>query len=381
MPNVKISALPNVTSSSYTDNDLFVLVNYTLPSGTTSNTTLSALTEYIWSGYTGTTSGNCISSLCVSGPIKTEKDVEIKSVKAGTGRGDFPSNTGFGARMLENNISGIENTVMGEDVLYSNTTGSRNSALGRYALKNNTIGDDNIAIGCNSMLNNVNGGSNVSIGNDSLTNNSFGSYNVSLGEDSMFTNTSGNDNVSIGVQSLYSNNTGISNVSVGNYSLNANTFGDSNTSIGYQSLQGNTTGILNVSIGFNSLASNTIGDSNIAIGNNAGSINSTGSSNIFIGGDCGVGNLTNSIAIGGIVSQSNSVVLGSGQYVGINTSAPTSLLNLLGTVGYNQFRMETQYTPTNSSDPNGSFGDMAWDDSYIYIKTSTGWKRTGLSTF
>lgn len=29
----------------------------------------------------------------------------------------------------------------------------------------------------------------------------------------------------------------------------------------------------------------------------------------------------------------------------------------------------------------GNIGDLAWDDSYIYMKTSTGWKRSGLATF
>ena len=28
-----------------------------------------------------------------------------------------------------------------------------------------------------------------------------------------------------------------------------------------------------------------------------------------------------------------------------------------------------------------SSGNIAWDDNYFYVKTSAGWKRTGLSTF
>jgi len=39
------------------------------------------------------------------------------------------------------------------------------------------------------------------------------------------------------------------------------------------------------------------------------------------------------------------------------------------------------YTPTSTADTYGSEGDTAFDDDYIYIKTSAGWKRSALSTF
>jgi len=366
MPNVKISALPNVTSSSYTDSDLFVLVNYTLPSGTTSNTTLSALTEYIWSGYTGTTSGNCISSLCVSGPIKSDKDIEINQVKAGRGGGELASNTGFGKRMLENNTTGVENTAMGEDVLYSNTTGSRNSALGRYALKSNVSGSDNIAIGTNSLINNTSN-DNVSIGNDSLSSNVIGSSNVSIGKDSLVLNDSDY------------------NVSVGTLSMTTNTGGLNNTSLGFSSLVSNTVGSYNVSLGDLSLSSNSIGDGNVSIGSSAGASNVSGSNNVFIGygSDCLSTNLTNATAIGWatLASQNNTVVLGNGADVGIGTSLPTSKLDVVGLTGYEQLRLRTSYTPSGTTDTNGDTGDVSWDDNYTYVKTSVGWKRSGLSTF
>jgi hypothetical protein len=38
-------------------------------------------------------------------------------------------------------------------------------------------------------------------------------------------------------------------------------------------------------------------------------------------------------------------------------------------------------TPTGTSDTQGEAGDMLYDDSYLYIKTSVGWKRVSLSTF
>jgi hypothetical protein len=67
--------------------------------------------------------------------------------------------------------------------------------------------------------------------------------------------------------------------------------------------------------------------------------------------------------------------------VGIGTTAPTARLHVAGSTGYNQLRLQTPYTPTSSTDPNGNVGDIAWDDNYIYVKTSTGWKRAALSTF
>ena len=40
-----------------------------------------------------------------------------------------------------------------------------------------------------------------------------------------------------------------------------------------------------------------------------------------------------------------------------------------------------EYTPTSSLDSKGEFGEMVRDNDYIYIKTSSGWKRSNLETF
>jgi len=56
MPNIKISDLSNVTPSGYTPNDLLVIVNYNgNPTGVTRNTKISDITNYVLSGFTGTT--------------------------------------------------------------------------------------------------------------------------------------------------------------------------------------------------------------------------------------------------------------------------------------------------------------------------------------
>ena len=67
--------------------------------------------------------------------------------------------------------------------------------------------------------------------------------------------------------------------------------------------------------------------------------------------------------------------------IGIRTNAPTDLIDINGANGYSQLRLRTTYTPTGTADANGNTGDVSWDDSYIYIKTSAGWKRSALSTF
>ena len=74
------------------------------------------------------------------------------------------------------------------------------------------------------------------------------------------------------------------------------------------------------------------------------------------------------------------VVLDDGS-VGIGTANPTANLHISGTNGANALRIEKNFTPTSTSDTAGTTGAVAWDDSYVYVKTSAGWKRSALSTF
>jgi hypothetical protein len=64
-----------------------------------------------------------------------------------------------------------------------------------------------------------------------------------------------------------------------------------------------------------------------------------------------------------------------------NSTQPTSMVDVTGSNGYSQLRLRNSYTPTSTSDTNGAVGDVSWDDNYFYIKTSSGWKRSALSTF
>ena len=65
--------------------------------------------------------------------------------------------------------------------------------------------------------------------------------------------------------------------------------------------------------------------------------------------------------------------------VGVGNTSPTSLIDISGSTGYNQFRIRAPYTPSSSSDTNGNTGQINWDSNYLYIKTSAGWKRAALT--
>ena len=73
-------------------------------------------------------------------------------------------------------------------------------------------------------------------------------------------------------------------------------------------------------------------------------------------------------------------VKGGTGYLG-NSTNPTSAIDATGAAGYSQLRLHTTYTPTSSTDANGNTGNMAWDGNNLYIKTSSGWKRSALSSF
>jgi len=56
-------------------------------------------------------------------------------------------------------------------------------------------------------------------------------------------------------------------------------------------------------------------------------------------------------------------------YIGINTTTPTSQLDING----NTIRIRNQLVPGV-----GKIGEIGWDDSKIYVRTSTGWKYANL---
>ncbi len=91
---------------------------------------------------------------------------------------------------------------------------------------------------------------------------------------------------------------------------------------------------------------------------------------------CGAGDTSGTIGLSVTNSASTSMLLVRDDgNVGIGTSSPTATLDISGSTGYNQLRVRTSYTPSSSGDTNGNIGDIAWDNTYIYTKTNTGWGR------
>jgi hypothetical protein len=78
--------------------------------------------------------------------------------------------------------------------------------------------------------------------------------------------------------------------------------------------------------------------------------------------------------------------------IGQQNVSPTSWVDIVANTstsyqiayGYDQLRLRTSYTPTGGTDSNGNVGEIAWDNSYLYVKSSISphtWNRLLLSTF
>jgi hypothetical protein len=96
-------------------------------------------------------------------------------------------------------------------------------------------------------------------------------------------------------------------------------------------------------------------------------------SGVFVGSGHTISSFHSAI-IGGInnnVSAPGSVILG-----GNSISATNS-----DTVYVPNFTITTSYTPTSSADTVGEPGSITWDNTYLYYKTNTGWRRLNGSTF
>ena len=203
------------------------------------------------------------------------------------GIGAGASNTGccnsfFGRDAGFSNTTGLSNSFFGSSAGFNNTTGVQNSFFGLFSGLNNTIGISNSFFGYQSGASNTTGQQNAFVGSTAGIGNTTGSHNSFFGDSAANQNTSGNDNAFFGWFAGLNNQTGAGN-----------------TFIGQQS-------------GFDS--TNTTGHFNTLLG----------SSTTLPPG------LNNATAIGAFarVTQSNSMVLGSGVNVGIGTTAPIAKLQV-----------------------------------------------------
>ncbi len=255
-------------------------------------------------------------------------------------------------------MTGTANTASGYQALNSNTTGRNNTASGYQALTSNTTGGNNTASGYLALTSNTTGGTNTAYGGFALALNTKGGDNTASGYAALLDNTSGKYNTAIGVNALTSNSAGYYNTASGALALNSNTIGGYDTASGYRALTSNTTGEYNTASGNNALSNNTTGNFNTAVGFGAGP-------------DSGSPNLTNATAIGAdaTVSESNALVLGgTGSYavnVGIGTAAPTYLLHIAYTGGFNNNFLRVEGPTAAGTGGNlasfGGYGDFGID--------------------
>lgn len=97
-------------------------------------------------------------------------------------------------------------------------------------------------------------------------------------------------------------------------------------------------------------------------------------------------NISNIATIGGIT----------GNITSINTANLSCAVGLFGTIGVTSLYgksltidhmrgaltlLPRETNPTGLADTLGTTGNMSYDDNYLYIKTSVGWKRVSLSAF
>lgn len=119
--------------------------------------------------------------------------------------------------------------------------------------------------------------------------------------------------------------------------------------------------------------------------NNAGTLVPTGANLKFIAMDVTAGSEDVDVAVGAYGAGAIKEILrtkGETGYIGIGTGqSVTTMLDINNASSTAGVRIRSTKTPTSTADASGSVGDIAWDTSYLYIKTSTGWKRVALATW
>ena len=280
-------------------------------------------------------------------------------------------NTAIGEKALQENIDGFRNTAVGYQALQNNTTGHSNDAFGRMSMRENTSGTYNLAIGGGALFNNISGSRNTAAGSGTLSSNTTGLNNVAIGYNSLKDNTDGRYNVAVGTEAMNANTLGERNVAVGHYALDENTDGDQNVAVGDASLGSNTSGNHNTAVGHLSLVSNTTlnhntaygyrslqntdsGFGNTVVGSQAGQLITTGSKNTIVGRFNGSENgldirtSDNYIVLSDGDGNPRQVIDGSGN-VGIGITAPSSKLDVDGTVTATAFSGNLDYNDITNS--------------------------------
>jgi hypothetical protein len=344
------------------------------------------------------------------GVFNTASDALINGMTVGTGFGNDQTNTVVGFNALQSRSILGRSTVIGYaagqhatgNILAigytaaANATGNGLIAIGTGSGANVGPGGFDIAIGSGTLnADSVSGWHNIAIGNTTAQQVTTGQYNTMIGAITAKGLISGSFNTILGAQITVPpdmTNTIVLADGQGNQRLylNGNGYTGINTTAPIGALQVNeqvvgpatafvtTAGSTAVTgVGTQFLSTFLPGDSIVIQGETQviASVNSNTSLttvNPWITFHAGSAYST--------TGAPRMLIQGNG-YTGVGTTSPASQLDISGRAGYHQFRMRTAYTPSSSSDSNGNVGDFSWDTNYLYIKTSSGWKRSALTTF
>lgn len=244
------------------------------------------------------------------------------SIALPTSLGGGVYNLGIGALALTGITTGGGNVCIGSEVAKMVTTGSNNTALGALAMRNNT------------------GGFNTVVGQGALSAAGSAGSSTAIGANALISAT-GTGNTAVGKDADYSPN---------GVPANATTTASYQTALGYQA-GCSPTGSYATAIGANAVASGY--------------------------GSTALGQGTLASALGSVAIGRDSAGTGASSATQDEMGLGTALhrVKVLGRLNV------AQRTPTSGADASGAVGDIVADDNYVYAKTSTGWKRTAITTW
>ncbi|MEO8435079.1 MAG: tail fiber domain-containing protein [Pyrinomonadaceae bacterium] len=329
-------------------------------------------------GNVGVGTTNPATKLDVAGHINTSTQYNIAGARvlsvngiantfAGVGSGQSNAsgseNAFFGASAGLFNNAGNANAFFGINAGFLNQTGERNAFFGKNAGIANNDGSGNTiigslanvgsasltnatAIGANALVTQSNS---LVLGSINFVNGGTADTNVGIGTTSPGArldvagnintstqfNIGGNRVLSVSGSSVFPNSNTFVGVEAGTNNAPTLFAGSGNSFFGQNAGFTNTQGVSNAFFGRDAGRLSN-GTNNAFFGANAGDTHTTGNGNTMIGAqaDVGAANLTNATAIGfnALVTQNDSLVLGSGVNVGIGTTAPAAKLDVIGTM-------------------------------------------------
>lgn len=271
---------------------------------------------------------------------------------------------GIGTRMAGNNVS------IGDGHAYL-TTGTLNTAFGFSAQKRVDTGHSNSAFGYGAQTEVKGGSFNNAFGRAAQGILTTGMYNNAFGVSTQAHLTSGCWNTAIGNEAQRDLTTGDNNISIGRRASNSMTTGSGNVHIGARSGLypfATTTASFQTFLGFQTSQMTSAQDDYLtAIGYQA-----TGRKYATALGASTVAGAAGAVAIG---ADSTGAGASTSNQDEIALGTALHRVKIAGKLNV------ARYTPSSSSDAQGQVGDITSDDNFTYVKASTGWKRSALTSW